>query len=169
MRRFAFPFVLLAAALMSACGGGGPVADGANNTVALPAAANAVAEPSPSGPDGSPPENATSAWTPDRSAPAARIPAFLQGRWGLTPADCTSTRGDAKGLLTVTPTALRFYESRAVPTGNIGGTDNSFTADFAFTGEGQSWTGFETLQLQDKRLVRTTSNPMASYTYAKCS
>ena len=64
---------------------------------------------------------------------------------------------------------LRFYESRAVPVGNIGGTEDSFTADFAFTDEGQSWTGFETLEIQDRRLVRTTSSPMASYTYAKCS
>ena len=26
------------------------------------------------------------------------FPAAIQGRWGLVPADCTSTKGDAKGL-----------------------------------------------------------------------
>ena len=30
------------------------------------------------------------------------IPAALQGNWGLVPADCTSTRGDNKGLLRIT-------------------------------------------------------------------
>jgi hypothetical protein len=87
----------------------------------------------------------------------------------MTPADCTSTRGDAKGLLVIDDKALRFYESRAVPVGDIGGTPDSFTGDFTFTGEGQTWTSYETLQIQGRRLVRTTSSPMASYTYAKCS
>lgn len=64
---------------------------------------------------------------------------------------------------------LLFNESRAVPAGNFNGSDNSFSADFTFTGDGRTWTTFQTLQLQDKRLVRTTSSPMASYTYAKCS
>ena len=42
---------------------------------------------------------------------ATAIPASLHGRWGLTPADCTSTRGDAKGLLIVSADGLKFYES----------------------------------------------------------
>ena len=87
----------------------------------------------------------------------------------MTPEDCTSQRGDAKGLLIITANDLKFYESRAVPVGNIGGSKDSFTGDFRFTGEGQTWTSFETLQLQRTRLVRTTSSPMASFTYAKCS
>ena len=35
----------------------------------------------------------------------------LQGNWGMVPADCTSTRGDNKGLLRITATTLQFYES----------------------------------------------------------
>lgn len=169
MRHSTYLFLASTASIVAGCGDGGPVADGANTMVALPAAANAVAGPVPSGPDGSPPDNVVGSQTSAQAVSGARIPTFLHGRWGLTPADCTSTRGDAKGLLVISGGQLRFFESRGVPTTNIGGTDDSFTADFAFTGEGQRWTGFETLQLQDRRLVRTTSNPMASYTYAKCS
>src|SRR4051812_2684079 len=35
----------------------------------------------------------------DSGTPAqTEIPTAIRGRWGLVPADCTSTRGDAKGL-----------------------------------------------------------------------
>src|SRR5688500_4994135 len=34
------------------------------------------------------------------SGPVA-IPAAFHGRWGMVPADCTSTKGDAKGLITI--------------------------------------------------------------------
>ena len=163
--------IVLPAALalaLSACGGSDPVAQSAENTTALPAN---IGEPAPAipAPDGSPPVNATAAAAPVTGDGSIRIPAFLQGRWGMTPADCTSTRGDAKGLLVIDPGHLRFYESVAIPVGNTNASDDSFSADYRFTGEGRTWQRFESLQLQDKRLVRTTSNPMASYTYAKCS
>ncbi len=94
---------------------------------------------------------------------------MFHGRWGLTPGDCTSTRGDAKGLLIVAADKLTFYESRAVPKGNVETSADSFSADFAFTGEGQSWTRYQSLELQKGgKLVRTESGPMASYTYAQC-
>ena len=41
------------------------------------------------------------------------IPAQYRGRWGMAAADCTSTRGDNKGLMTVGSTSIRFYESTA--------------------------------------------------------
>ena len=81
--------------------------------------------------------------------------------------DCTSTRGDAKGLLIIGPSEVRFYESRAVPENAQSGTD-SISGDFSFTGEGQTWTKFEALELKGAELVRTESNPMASFTYARC-
>jgi hypothetical protein len=102
-------------------------------------------------------------------APAATIPAALQGRWGLSPADCTSTRGDAKGLLVVSPGELRFYESAAVPDRGVETDLNSISGRFAFTGEGQSWTKYEALKLDKQVLVRTEANPTASFSYAKCS
>jgi len=100
--------------------------------------------------------------------PAAAIPAALHGRWGMTPGDCTSTRGDAKGLLVVSSDGLRFYESRAVPVRNVETSVDSIRADFAFTGEGQTWTKFQTLSLENDKLMRTESSPMASFIYARC-
>jgi hypothetical protein len=155
-------FCALAFAL-AACGGNEPVADGAENTAALPS----INKPAASA-DGAPPANATAPSTSSATNPAAAIPPALHGRWGLTPADCTSTRGDAKGLLVVSADGLQFYESRAVPTGNVQTSGNSIGADFAFTGEGQTWTKFQTLVLEDDKLVRTESSPMASFTYARC-
>lgn len=156
---------IVAFALMAtvvACSGRDPVADGANNVIGLPAA-NANA---PSPPDGSPPANATAPAEP--AAPSSKIPAALQGRWGLTPGDCTSALGDAKGLLVVNGRELRFYESRAVPSPGIDAESDSITGNFRFTGEGQNWTKFEKLERRDNKLVRTESNPAASYIYAKC-
>jgi len=154
--------------LVAACGGPDPVGQSAENTTALPAD---LGEPAPTipAPDGSAPENATAAAAPLTTDGSIRIPAMFHGRWGITPADCTSTRGDAKGLLVIDGSRMRFYESTAVPVGNTNSSDDSFSADYRFTGEGQTWQRFESLELQDKKLVRTTSRPMASYTYAKCS
>lgn len=164
------PAVSLAAGVllsMASCGKPDPVA---SNVAAAnpPVSANADAPD----PLGGPPANATggapapASAESDNAAPA--IPAVLQGRWGLAPADCTSTRGDAKGLLVIGPSELRFYESRATPSPGAQADSDSISGNFRFTGEGQSWTKFETLQRDKGRLVRTESNPAASYTYAKC-
>lgn len=173
MRHSSYLLLAAAAAALTGCGGSDPVTDDPNAGAGLPNIAeveNITGVPStPLPSDGGPPAGGGKQSGTTMPQAGATIPAFLHGRWGMTPADCTSTRGDAKGLLIVSATGLQFYESRAVPVGNVGGSEDSFTADFAFTGEGQSWTGFETLEIQDRRLVRTTSRPMASYTYAKCS
>ena len=153
---------MIACAAAAACEKRDPVAKGAENTAGLPAINEAA--PSAAGERRAGARPATG-----DAAPAATIPAALHGRWGLTPADCTSTRGDAKGLLTVTAGELRFYESRAVPGANTVASPDSISGDFAFTGEGQSWTKYLVLQLQKQELVRTESNPTASFTYAKCS
>ncbi len=144
---------------VAACSKRDPV-DSRANAADLPAINDAVPDPT-----GAPPEKAAPASRPP--TPAASIPAALHGRWGLTPMDCTSTRGDAKGLLIIGPSEVRFYESRAVPENAQSGTD-SISGDFSFTGEGQTWTKFEALELKGAELVRTESNPMASFTYARC-
>ncbi len=155
---------------LGACMQGDLVADGASNTAGLPSIDNvAGAMDGTSSADGSAPTNATAATAVAQPVPTAAIPAALHGRWGLTPADCTSTKGDTKGHLVVSRDGLRFYESRAVPAGNIRTSGDSYSADFAFTGEGQSWTRFETLQFKKDRLVRTESSPMASFTYVRCT
>jgi len=143
-----------------ACGKRDPV-DSQANAAELPAINDQVPNAT-----GAPPEKAAPATEPE--APAIAIPAALHGRWGLTPMDCASTRGDAKGLLLVGPSEVRFYESRAVPAQDAQSGTDSISGDFSFTGEGQTWTKFEALELKGHELVRTDSNPMASFTYARC-
>jgi hypothetical protein len=155
-------FLLVAVAAVASCGRPDAVAEEANNVSTLPV----INKPSAS-PTGAPPANAsTSATVPFR--PVGAIPSALQGRWGLVPGDCTSTRGDAKGLLIINENELRFYESRAVPARNVNVTANSISGDFAFTGEGQSWSKYQALEVRDGKLVRTERDPSASFTYARC-
>jgi hypothetical protein len=164
---------------VAACGSHGPVADQANDTgnlVAVVDRANATANTARAEagkPPSPPPQPPAAATSPTGAPPPALvstgpIPAPLQGRWGLTPADCTSTRGDAKGLLVVTGGELRFYESRAVPAPGIQADDGAVSGNFHFTGEGQAWTKYEALKRSGDKLTRTENNPAASFTYAKC-
>jgi len=162
--RLRVPVVTCALILtIAACAKRDPVADNANGA-ALPAPAKDTT-PDPAG---LPPANATTSANVVAAEPAVAIPAALQGRWGLTPADCTSTRGDAKGLLVVTPDRLTFYESRAVPAGGVETDGDSISGNFDFTGEGQAWSKYESLKRERDKLTRTETNPAASYTYAKC-
>ena len=156
---------LLALLLMStilACSKRDPVAKEANDATGLPSVTEAA--PDPTGP----PPKAGTAEAATLQGTTERIPVSLQGRWGLTPMDCTSSRGDAKGLLVVGPAEIRFYESRAVPAQDAQSGTDSISGDFSFTGEGQTWTKFEALALKGHELVRTESNPMTSFTYARC-
>ncbi|MXP26729.1 hypothetical protein GRI39_11850 [Altererythrobacter indicus] len=107
------------------------------------------------------------------SAQSGIIPTPIQGRWGLVPADCTSTAGDAKGLMVVKPTELEFYES----VGKLGrvsqSSNNSIKADFAFSGEGMTWDREQSMTLEDggKTLVLTEFGQGATPTplrYKKC-
>ena len=101
---------------------------------------------------------------------AAAIPESIQGRWGLVAADCTSTRGDAKGLLIVTADTLQFFESRAKLTKVVGHWPEKLKAEFAFTGEGQSWTRTETLSLTNSSntLVREDEELATPLRYSRC-
>ncbi|MCC2979236.1 hypothetical protein [Sphingomonas sp. IC4-52] len=95
-----------------------------------------------------------------------RLPTVFVGRWGLVPADCTSTRGDNKGLMTVTPDRLAFYESRATITRLEGVSPTELRATLAFTGEGQEWREETGLVLEDggRVLVRVVDGERLRYT-----
>ena len=162
MLRAVAPLIACAALLaVAACGGSNPVDDKAKNTDGLPTVKESAPDPS-----GAPPAKAVAAQPPP--TPTTKFPASLQGRWGLSPGDCTSTQGDAKGLLIIGPSDLKFYESRAVPAPDIRTSPDSISGKFTFTGEGQTWTKFQALELRGQVLVRIESNPMASFTYARC-
>lgn len=157
---------------IAGCEARDPVADGVENGAGPPPNVNvAGADDGNPSADGSAPANTAASRPPPANAaagPAAAIPAALHGRWGMAPADCTSTRGDAKGLLVVSADRLTFYESRAVPARNVEASADSIRADFDFVGEGQAWTKYQALALQKDKLVRTESSPMASFTYVRC-
>ena len=155
----------LACSLLAACGSQNPVAKGAENTADLPASNEVAPDPTAAAPT-----NATAS-VPGASpaeASATKIPAFFHGRWGMTPGDCTSTRGDNKGLVTIDGDEMRFYESVAIPGPDFVVGTGSIRGHFNFTGEGQTWTKFQSLRLEGQELIRTESNPTASYSYAKC-
>lgn len=148
--------------LLAGCGQpDGPAGDEATADAAINSAE------APRGTD-EPPAN-TSAGTIDPAvvAPAGAIPAAFHGRWGMVPADCTSTRGDAKGLLLVEGDGLRFYESRAVPRNIALAGPNEWSADFDYSGEGQTWSERTTMTLTNsgKTLVRLGDGP---WTYQRC-
>jgi hypothetical protein len=155
--------VLVAAAALAACGRPDRIAENAQNLDSLPA----INAPS-SSPTGGPPINAVATEPPPPPSAGKGIPAALQGRWGLTPRDCTSPLGDAKGLLVINADELRFYESRAVPAAGVQTTADSISGDFAFTGEGQEWTRHVTLEIRDGKLVRTERDPVSSFRYVRC-
>ena len=101
----------------------------------------------------------------------AAIPAALHGRWGLVPEDCTSTRGDAKGLLAIDAGSLRFYES----VGRLGevtaaGAD-TLRASFTMQGEGMEWVREMELSASGDKLTRRefgTDAAAEAFTYTRC-
>ncbi len=115
--------------------------------------------------------------TGNSAAPAklpTATPTQFQGRWGLNKADCTSTKGDAKGLLTISDALLTFYESRGTLGKVLGATANSFDARYSFAGEGQTWARTERLKLADGKLNRRTDaepdqEPPVNLTYSRCA
>jgi len=172
MFRFLAPMVVLSGVTaLVACSGRDPVVDNSvvGNTAApdidvLPPDESATTATNQLEEGDAAPVNSVSA-----NAAPGKIPAALQGRWGMTPGDCTSTRGDAKGLLIVASDGLRFYEAQAKPAQDVETSASSVSGDFAFTGEGMTWKKYQALTLQDGKLVRTESSPMTSYTYARCT
>lgn len=126
-------------------------------------------------------ENSSAPIEAEASSPAAdatsvadaAIPAAAQGRWGLVSADCTSTKGDAKGLLIVDGTTLKFYESRGTLGKVAERSDTRLRATFAFSGEGMTWNRDQLLDVQDggRTLVRREYGEEAEpgpFKYARC-
>jgi hypothetical protein len=101
---------------------------------------------------------------------ALAIPAAFHGRWGMVPADCTSTKGDAKGLISIDASSIKFFESNGTLTKVTLNAPENFTGTFAFTGEGQSWTNSQNLKLTNSSntLIRSETDVAQSYSYQRC-
>ena len=97
---------------------------------------------------------------------ADSIPSQYRGRLGLVAADCTSTRGDAKGLITIDEGSVKFYESRATLKEQRPAIATSFAGLFGFTGEGQSWERVMTFTRTGDTLKRADEE--GSFTYRRC-
>lgn len=154
-----------ALALLSLAACGGPADDGAG-TAPDPESTLPAAEETDVA--------ATETPAPSDAPVVVTIPETVQGRWGLVPADCTSTKGDAKGLLTITPTRLQFYESVGTLTDVIELAPNRIRGRFDFTGEGMKWQREQVLSASDdgKTLVRREMGEDAApkpFQYLRCS
>ena len=97
----------------------------------------------------------------------AFIPAQYRGRWGMVAADCTSTRGDAKGLITIADTTIKFYESIANLKERRPAIATSFSGLFGFTGEGQNWQKVMTFTRDGNTLTRAEQD--GRFTYTRCA
>lgn len=95
------------------------------------------------------------------------IPAQYRGRWGMVAADCTSSRGDNKGLITIEQRQVRFYEAVATLKEQRPAIPESFSGLFAFTGEGQSWEKVETFTRNGDTLKR--AEEAGTFTYKRCA
>ena len=104
---------------------------------------------------------------PSPPASNAVIPAQYRGRWGMVAADCTSTRGDAKGLMTIGDKTIRFFEAVATLKEQRPAISTSFSGQFAFTGEGQNWEKVMTFTRTGDTLKRAEDE--GTYSYRRCS
>lgn len=166
MKAIPFPVVALMALGLAACSNEAPQAE-PTETVDVALATPAVGDPTAPLP--------TAAPTPGASdGPIVReIPLALRGRWGLVPDDCTSTRGDAKGLLAIAATDLRFYESVGKMVTATSVDPARLRGTFAFTGEGMEWTRDISLQASaDGRTLdyfdMGADSPPSRRTYTRC-
>ena len=105
---------------------------------------------------------------PTAHALAYQIPTSFVGRWGMTRADCDPDSLAVKGLLTIDPDGLKFWESKGNVQQIVRHSPFDVTLTLAMTGEGQSWTDTMrlTLDAAATRLVRTEDN--RSYRYQRC-
>lgn len=109
----------------------------------------------------------------DTGAAVSAIPAPLRGRWGLVPADCTTARGDEKGLIAISANELKFYESVARLKTATSGSAAAIDATFAFSGEGMDWTRRITMATSDGGKTMNLEEfgddaPAGKRVYTKC-
>lgn len=104
----------------------------------------------------------------ETASPDGRMPAAFLGRWGLVPADCTSTLGDNKGLMTVEADRLTFYESRAAIAKLTALSPTELRVTLSFSGEGQEWTEDTPLTLENNDNVLTRFADGETLRYTRC-
>jgi hypothetical protein len=107
---------------------------------------------------------------PSAHALAYEIPVSFVGRWGMAPGDCDPDNMANKGLLTISPDKLVFYESKGIVNKIAKHSPYDITLELDMTGEGQSWTSTTHLVLDaaSTQLVRSEATSPATYRYQRC-
>ncbi len=89
---------------------------------------------------------------------SASFPAAVRGRWALAPDGCSAPAGDTRGLITISGSEIRFFESVATIAAVRDSTPQRLRATLAYEGEGMTWSrdaliearpGGETLVMQE--------------------
>lgn len=156
-----------------------PVSFALVSTLALAACSSEAPTPAPSGSETTPPVASTTpepapaaSAAPGQPPVAAVFPAAMRGRWGLVPADCTTTNGDEKGLIIIDAGSMRFYESVAKIGAIKEASDTKLRATLAFEGEGMQWQHDATLEAApgSSKLVMEQfgGDVKGPQTYTKC-
>jgi hypothetical protein len=123
---------------------------------------------------GTPAGESTETAAPATPTPATtEIPASIQGRWGMVAADCEPGRSDAKGLLTIDATTLKFYESVGTLASIEETSSTHLRGAFDFMGEGMTWQRDVVLNVEDggETLIRQEFGDDASpdpFHYSRC-
>lgn len=163
MKRFVLPVLALPLAL-AACSDPSPEPDAS----ATPSMAPIVSESEAFAPPVAPGASASAS-----SLAEASFPMAMRGRWGMNSADCDPARADNKGLMTVGPDSVKFYES----VGEIGvvadRTESVLRAVFDYEGEGMEWKRDARYELADggKTLILTEYGddaPQGPRRYSQC-
>lgn len=100
-------------------------------------------------------------------AATAAIPAQYRGRWGMVANDCDPARDDAKGLIEIGDTTVKFYEAVATLKEQRPAIATSFAGQFGFTGEGQTWQKVMTFTRTGDTLKRAEEE--GTFTYKRCA
>lgn len=125
-----------------------PSPEGSGSDAAMVPGSGAHSEAAPAASGSAGPD--TSVSSPVIEGPLEKsIPEPARGRWGLVPADCTTTRGDDKGLMTIAESRIKFYESIAVLDTVKERTATRIRATYAYEGEGMTWKRDTLLDVQD--------------------
>ena len=157
---------------LAACSGSGQPS--ASETAAAPGGVIADATPPTVLASASASGTADAASASSSTAPTDGTPFAMRGRWGLVAADCAPGRADAKGLMTIASSSIKFYESIAELSKTSDRSETMLRGSYNFSGEGVNWKRDITLTLapDGKTLVKLESGqdaPPGPMKYTHCS
>jgi hypothetical protein len=120
----------------------------------------------------SPAEDELAAIAPDAPLKIVipQFPASYFGRWGMTDADCILEASDAKGLITVQGSLVKFHDSTATMTKGLRETLYALSGDFDLVAKEQKWRTHNRYRLTEdrKQMIRQDGVGGEKSTYFRC-